>query len=174
MSWIARVCRVFTLLSDISMKYSFLLCSFPWNESDMGCDNTLRLKQIDEIEFSAPAVPPKDDNFRPPVPPRPDNYVPDNGSPYLNRLTKSNSGSKINTSSTNGFSSTGMKRDTDSCKLPRRHQSVIYESHSKSNSLDRRTPIALKEIQNPASIWHRDNSPHNSPSKGILKHVVGR
>ena len=160
--------NIFTLINTSLC----LFFSFPWNESDMGCDNTLRLKQIDEIEFSAPAVPPKDDAFRPPVPPRPDNYTPDtNGSLYHNRLTKSNSGSKINSIGTNG-----IKRDTDSCKLPRRHQSVIYESSAKSSTLDRKSSVgALKEIsQNPASIWHRDNSPHNSPSKGILKHVVGR
>nr|CAB3264210.1 neuron navigator 2-like [Phallusia mammillata] len=39
----------------------WVIDSFPWNASDMGCDNTLRLKRITEDDLNTPPVPPRTD-----------------------------------------------------------------------------------------------------------------
>ncbi|XP_076823857.1 neuron navigator 3-like [Clavelina lepadiformis] len=131
--------------------------SFPWNVSDMGCDHTLRLKHITSDELDCPPVPPRTDqppsrNQIPKEPPRPN---------YPSHTMTMNNPNSIDTCVIGHTSSASVKRqNSKKCVKEIRDPPV--------------PPMELMGIRDQGStVWHRHNSPMASPTKTVIHAGVG-
>jgi len=130
--------------------YNNFLFSFPWNSSDMGCDNTLRLKKINIEDFESTSTTSKPEQ--------------------QTRLKSTQTQSGSTSFSIKTLESTRL-RNTDNVlpKSPQRFHSDSRRDQSRtSSSIQTIEGIRAQDSHPPATIWHRHNSPLSSPTKSTV------